>query len=173
MLHNIASYNPATLEKSALPILKGLSLCIEEPNPLRNEITNLPAFWKIISNLKVLPEAAANTFDVVSTIVAAQPPAITGDNYKEVVGTLNHYAAAGSVGAIVEQKRDKMANARKKEQKTTKPAKPRENEVVDRGYRAVLMIYQLTGRVPALIEQSRLQRNEGMFNPFSWLRSSC
>ena len=153
------------MEKAALPILKGLSLCIEEPSPLRNEVTNLPAFWKIISSLKVLPEASGNTFDIVSRIVAAQPPAVTGDNYKEVVATLNHYAAAGSVGAVVEQKRDRMANARKKEQKATKPAKPRENEVVDRGYKAVLMIYQLTSRVSALIEQSRLQRNEGKSHP--------
>lgn len=108
-----------------------------------------------------MPEAAANAFDIVSTVVAGQPPAITADNYKETVSLLNHYAAAGSVGAVIEQKRDKVANARKKEQKLTKPAKPRENEVVDRGFRAVVMIYRLTSRVPALIEQSHLERNEG------------
>ena len=37
----------------------------------------------------------------------------------------------------------------------------RENEIVDRGFQAVVMIYQLTNRVPALIEQSHLERKEG------------
>ena len=37
-----------------------------------------------------------------------------------------------------------------------------ENDVVDRGYRAILMIHQLTNRVPSLIEQSHLERNEGI-----------
>ncbi len=39
----------------------------------------------------------------------------------------------------------------------------RENEVVDRGIQAVVMIYQLTNRVPALIKQSHLERKEGTF----------
>ena len=37
----------------------------------------------------------------------------------------------------------------------------RENEVVGRGFQAVIMIYQLTNRVPALIKQSHLERKEG------------
>ena len=37
-----------------------------------------------------------------------------------------------------------------------------ENEVVDRGFQAVVMIYQLTNRVPALIKQSHLERKEGI-----------
>ena len=37
----------------------------------------------------------------------------------------------------------------------------RENKVVDRGFQAVVMIYQLTNRVPALIKQSHLERKEG------------
>lgn len=40
-----------------------------------------------------------------------------------------------------------------------------ENEVVDRGFKAVVMIYQLTNRVPALVEQSHLERNEGKLCP--------
>lgn len=36
-----------------------------------------------------------------------------------------------------------------------------ENEVVDRGFQAVVMVYQLTNRVPALIKQSHLERKEG------------
>ena len=40
-----------------------------------------------------------------------------------------------------------------------------DNEVVDRGFKAVIMIFQLTNRVPALIEQSHLERNEGATSP--------
>jgi len=161
ILHTIASYDQATLEKAAMPTLKGLSLCIQNPSPLRNEITNTPDFWSIIRSLQTVPEAAGNAFDIVARVVAGQPPAVTADNYKETVSLLNHYAAAGSVGGAIEQKRDKNANARKRDQKPTKQAKPRENEVVDRGFKAVLMIYRLTSRVPGLIEQSHLERNEG------------
>lgn len=141
-------------------MLKGLNLCIQDPSPLRNEITNTPDFWGIIRSLHTMPEAAANAFDILSRVVAGQPPAVTADNYKETVSLLNHYAAAGSIGAVIEQKRDKNATGRKKE-KPTKQAKPRENETVDRGFKAVVMIYRLTSRVPVLIEQSHLERNEG------------
>ena len=37
-----------------------------------------------------------------------------------------------------------------------------ENDVVDRGYKAILLIHKLTNRVPSLIEQSHLERNEGI-----------
>lgn len=107
-----------------------------------------------------MPEAAGNAFELVTRVAAGSPPAVTADNYKDTVSLLNQYAAAGSVGAVIEQKRDKIANARKRE-KPTKPTKPRENEIVDRGFKAVIMIYRLTSRVPALIEQSHLERNEG------------
>lgn len=143
-----------------MPILKGLSLCIETPSPLRNEITNTPDFWSIIRSLHTVPEAAGNAFDLVARVVAGQPPAVTADNYKETISLLNQYAAAGSVGAIVEQKRDKNAN--RKREKPPKSVKPRENEIVDRGFKAVVMIYRLTNRVPSLIEQSHLERNEGI-----------
>lgn len=36
-----------------------------------------------------------------------------------------------------------------------------DNDVVDRAFQAVVMIYQLTSRVPTLIRQSHLERNEG------------
>ena len=42
---------------------------------------------------------------------------------------------------------------------------PSEIEVVDRGFKAVTMIYHLTDRVPSLIEQSHLERNEGTDAP--------
>lgn len=38
-----------------------------------------------------------------------------------------------------------------------------DNEVVSRGMKAVTTIFQLSSRVPALIEQSHLERKEGRF----------
>ena len=143
-----------------MTILKGLSLCLNGPSPLRNEITTTPDFWSLIRRVHTLPETAGNTFDLVAKFVAEQPTSVTADNYKEVVSLMNQYAAAGSVGAVLEQKRDTNAQGRKRE-KPNKPARPRENETVDRGYKAVIMVYRLTSRVPALIEQSHLQREEG------------
>ena len=37
----------------------------------------------------------------------------------------------------------------------------RESELVKRGMKAVNMIFQLSGRVPMLIERSQLERKEG------------
>ena len=101
-----------------MPILKGLTLCIRDPTPLRNEITSTPDFWSIIRSLHEIPEAAGRTFDLVAKVVSGPPPAVTADNYKDTVSLLNRFAAAGSVGAMIEQKRDNYA--RRKE----KPAKP-------------------------------------------------
>ena len=143
-----------------MPILKGLGLCIQEPTPLRNEITNTPDFWSIMRSLHSVPEAAGNVFEIVARITAGNPPAVTADNYKEIVSLLNQYAAAGSIGAAIEQQRDRNGNTRKRE-KPIKSTKPRENEVVDRGFKAIIMIYRLTGKVPSLIQQSHLERNEG------------
>ena len=122
VLHTIASYDQSVLEKTSTLILIGLTLCIQDPSPLKNEITNTPDFWSIIRSLYVLPEAAGKAFGLVETVVAGRQTAVTADNYKEVVSLLKGFAAAGSVGAIVEQNSDK--NARRKE-KSMKPAKPR------------------------------------------------
>lgn len=40
-----------------------------------------------------------------------------------------------------------------------------ENGVVERGFQAVVMVYQLTNKVPTLIKQSHLERKEGTFSP--------
>ena len=122
ILHTIAGYDQSILEKTSMPILNGLTLCIRDPSPLRNEVTNTPDFWSIIHSLHVLPEAAGKAFDVVARVVAGHQAAVTADNYKEIISLLNGFAAAGSVGAVVEQNRDKIA---RRKEKLTKSAKPR------------------------------------------------
>ena len=121
ILHTIAGYDQSILEKASMLILKGLTLCIRESSPLRNEITNTPDFWSIIRSLHTLPEAAGKAFNVVASVVAGQQAAVTADNYKDTVSLLNAFAAAGSIGAVVEQNRDKTARRKEKPTKTGKP----------------------------------------------------
>ena len=66
-------------------------------------------------------EVAGSVFALLENIAAGQPPAVTADNYEPTVGLLNAFATSGSVGAVIEQKRDKDA----RRQKPSKPAKPR------------------------------------------------
>lgn len=120
-MHTISSFEQAVLEKVASPVLKGFAICTKNPGPLRNEITNTPDFWSVMRSLQDNAEVAASVFDLADTVVAGQPSAVTADNYESTVGLLNGFATAASVGAVIEQKRDR--NSRK--QKPSKPAKPR------------------------------------------------
>ena len=122
ILHTIAGYDQAILEKSSEPILDGLKLCVQDPSPLRNEVINTPDFWSIIRSLHGLPEAAGKAFDLVAAVIAGQQVAVTADNYKDIISLLNAFAAAGSVGAVLEQSREKTA---RKKERSTRPDKPR------------------------------------------------
>ena len=173
ILHTISSLNQPTLEKSALPILKGLTLCIREPTSLRSEIVNSPDFWSTIRSLHSLPEASHHVFDLVQSIINDTPSAVTADNYEATVTLLKDFAVAGSVGAVMEQRRDKNPRTRKPPKQlgvksVTLPLHTpslylmasRDNEFVERGVKAVKAIYQLSSRVPKLIEKSHLERTE-------------
>jgi len=121
VLHTISSFNQTILEKAASPVLKGFAICTKKPGPLRSEITNTPDFWSVLQSLQDNAEVAASVFDLAETVVAGQTSAVTADNYESTVRLLNGFATAASVGAVIEQKRDR--NSRK--QKPSKPAKPR------------------------------------------------
>ena len=123
ILHTISSLDPSTMQKSALPILKGLAICMRGPRPLRNEIANTPDFWSTLRSLHVIVDAARSVFDLLVGIMADTPSAITADNYEFAVMALNDFATAGSAGAIVEQKRDR--NVRR-----SKQVKPLNTELV-------------------------------------------
>lgn len=67
-------------------------------------------------NLRNLHEAAPSVFELLESVVienvgTGASSSITSDNYEFVVSLLNDFATAGSIGAIIEQKRDR--NARK------------------------------------------------------------
>ncbi|KAL8831454.1 MAG: hypothetical protein Q9191_000865 [Dirinaria sp. TL-2023a] len=121
VLHTISSFEQSVLEKAAAPILKGLAVCLRKTGPLRNEVTNTPDFWSLLQSLHDSQDVAGSVFALLENIAAGQPSAVTADNYEPTVGLLNAFATSGSVGAIIEQKRDKDA----RRQKPSKPAKPR------------------------------------------------
>ena len=120
VLHTISSLDSTIAEKCALPIMKGLTLCIRGPRRLRNEIANTPDFWSNMRNLHNHDKAADIVFELLTVIMADNPSAVTADNYESVVLLLNDFASAGSVGAVIEQKRER--NARKSKQ--TRPIEP-------------------------------------------------
>ena len=100
--------------------MKGVAICIQEPSPLRNEMINTPDFWSLLQSLKGHSEVAPNVFELISKTVTSQHSSVTADNYEATVSLLNSFATAGSVGAVIEQKKDR--NARRS--KATRASKP-------------------------------------------------
>ena len=82
---------------------------------------NTPDFWSLLQSLKGHSEVAPNVFELITKAVTSQPSSVTADNYEATVSLLNSFATAGSVGAVIEQKKDK--NARRA--KPTRASKPR------------------------------------------------
>ncbi|KAL8938087.1 MAG: hypothetical protein Q9216_004085 [Gyalolechia sp. 2 TL-2023] len=173
VLHTISSFSQPKLEKSAALILKGLIICIKESGTLRNEIINTPDFWSTIERIHTVPGVSAGVFSLLKAIIEDRSPAVTADNYEFVVGLLNSYANAGGAAAASQRQRDPTS----RRPQTQEQSKTREIEVFQRGEEAVHFVQQLTGRVPALIEQSHLERNEAWityWSPiFECLRVQC
>ena len=170
ILHTISGYEQSTLETAELEITQGLALCLRHPSPLRSEMTNTPDFWLILRSLHARPSVADRIYDIIRNVVEAKPTAVTADNYEAVISLLTGFASAGSIGAAVEQQRDKKLPEQREKRQQKRDPSPRkptseEREAVERGHRAVVMIYQLTGRIPGLIEQSHLERREGKLLP--------
>ncbi|KAI9822830.1 MAG: GDP/GTP exchange factor for ARF [Phylliscum demangeonii] len=173
ILHAISSLDPSMQEKSASLILKGIVRCIKKPGPLRNEMVNSPDFWAILQGIHSLSDIAPAVFNVMEHLTARNSLAITADNYEAAVALLNDFASAGGTGAILEQRQDGPGKRGKtvKQQKPlfvihsrflakTLTLQPRDNDVVKRGVEAVGLIHQLSSRVPALLEQSHLDREQ-------------
>ena len=166
ILHTISGYDQSVLETAEMEVTQGLALCLRQPSPLRSEMTNTPDFWLILRSLHGRPIVAGRIFDIIRNVVEAKPTAITADNYEAAISLLTGFATAGSVGATIEQQRDKRSPEQREKRHQKRDRSPRkptveEKEAVERGHKAVVMIYQLTGRIPGLIEQSHLERKEG------------
>ncbi len=123
VLHTIAGFNKDLFDKSAPLVLQGLSRCIKEPGPLRNEIMSSPDFWVILRKLTGVPESAPTVFEILEGVFMGSPPSIMADNYEPAVNLLNDFASAGSVGATVEQKQDKKSRRGQQAPKKSNPEK--------------------------------------------------
>ncbi|KAL8945832.1 MAG: hypothetical protein Q9183_007997, partial [Haloplaca sp. 2 TL-2023] len=171
----ISSFTQPKLEKSAALVLKGLNICIKESGSLRNEIFNTPDFWSTIERIHAIPAVSPIVFNLLKAIVEDKALAVTADNYEYVVGLLNSFANAGGAAAASQQRQQRESNGRKAP--AQEKASSRENDGIQRGGDAVYLVYQLTNRVPALISQSHLEKNEAWityWSPiFSCLRMQC
>jgi brefeldin A-resistance guanine nucleotide exchange factor 1 len=156
ILHGISSFDQDILEHSALPVLGGLSRCINGAGSLRNEIIISPDFWSILQRLHLHGQSAPMVFQLLQGIIDSAPPTITADNYESAISLANDFANAGSVGSIEERRRDTIV----RRPRAGKQEKISENYTVTRGIKAINIIYQMTGRVPSLIQQSHLEKNE-------------
>jgi brefeldin A-resistance guanine nucleotide exchange factor 1 len=121
VLHAISSFDQERLDNSALPILKGLSRCVSSPGPLRNEVTSSPDFWSILQRLHKHKEGAEMVFNLLQSVSNSTPSAVTADNYESAVSLANDFATAGSIGAVLEQRRDVAARRSKGDKQPPKP----------------------------------------------------
>lgn len=175
VLHTISGFDQDILETVATPTVKGLSRCIAHAGRLRNEVTISPDFWSILQRLHQHDEVAPMVFDLLQNIVESMHTIVTADNFESAVSLANDFVSAANVGSIDERQRDAMA----RRTKGAKQPKPRydgfgypsisarssqiysENQIVTRGIKAIGLIYDLTRRVPTLIQQSHLEEREG------------
>jgi len=121
VLHTISSFKKDLFDKSAPLVLLGLTQCIKEPGPLRNEIMTSPDFWVILRNLTRNVKSAPTVFEILEGVAVGSPPTIMADNYESAVKLLNDFASAGSIGSTVEQKQDKKVKRGQQLQKQAKP----------------------------------------------------
>ncbi|KAK6384365.1 uncharacterized protein PV06_10989 [Exophiala oligosperma] len=156
VLHAISSFDDAVLDRTAAAITKDLASCIDGPAALTNEITTSPDFWSTLQRLHQHKTEAEKVFSILTTLATSMPTTVTADNFESVIGLANDFAAAGSIGSIQEKRRDFAA----KRGHQAKPARDEDIAVVQRANKAISLIYQLSDRVPGLIAQSHLERNE-------------
>ncbi|KAF2121528.1 cytohesin-2 [Lophiotrema nucula] len=155
LLHTFSKFDPELLKQSAQPLLKGLSDCCKGPNGLRIELASSPDFWAILNTLHNVPEAAGDVFQLVEDLTTSTAPGISADNYEAAIALLNEFATAAQVGARQEQLYEQAVKRGKAPKK-----KPESNEIVVRGSKAMTIVFEMSSRAPAFIQQSHLETNE-------------
>jgi brefeldin A-resistance guanine nucleotide exchange factor 1 len=161
ILHAFSSFDGSLLQRSALPLLKGILDCMKNSSSgLRSEMSTSPDFWVIQHNLQAVPEAAPYVFKILEDLAGPPHTGITVDNYEPAVALLNSFASAGSIGAEDERMRDLASRRGNKQQPAPKAPKPKHREEVLRGTKSVAIVYSLTSRVPAFITASHLETTE-------------
>lgn len=102
LLHSISTLPPKVLGKTAELVLSGLSLCVDQPGPLRSEMMTSPDFWKLLQSLARNRESAPMVFVILERGTTGNPPAIMADNYEAAVTLLNEFASAAKPRAVPE-----------------------------------------------------------------------
>lgn len=170
ILHHIATLDRGILVKSSLPIITGIKNCLQGPTSLKSQMVISPDFWVLLRSLLMLNHVSQEVFEATE-YVTTEASNVSSDNYVAVVTLLNDFALKGSVGSVFEQQQDKLHLADRKKGGAgsvgkagkAKPVQLKDRpdkEVVERGIKAVGMIYGLTTRVPTLIAQSHLEKKE-------------
>jgi brefeldin A-resistance guanine nucleotide exchange factor 1 len=176
LLHTISTLPQEALGKNSDLVLQGLSLCIEESGPLRREMMTSPDFWAILRTLAQRPEAAALVFEILEKGSTGTPPAIMADNYEAAISLLNDFASAAnprqpSMQALSPRAQRHNPPKQDKKQYARTSAQPIDNsltksdrnaEAVSRGSKAINMLYNMTDRIPHLMQQSQLESSEGL-----------
>ncbi|KAL1902276.1 GDP/GTP exchange factor for ARF [Sporothrix stenoceras] len=157
LLHAVSSFHKDTLKSTATVILNGLKLCIATPGPLRSEIMTSPDFWAVLGTLSRYEESAPTVFEILESGVSGSPPAILADNYEAAIILCNEFATAASIGAIAEQQLDRK---NRRVSRAPRQDKASDNAAVQRGIKAINIIYNMTSRIPYLMKQSHLESSE-------------
>lgn len=121
MLHAISSFDDATIDRTAVSVITGLSDIISSADPLKNELANSPDFWSILQRLHSHKDQSQKVFDILEITVKADTPIVAADNYESAVSLANDFATAASVGAAQEHKRDPATRRGRPQQKQAKP----------------------------------------------------
>jgi golgi-specific brefeldin A-resistance guanine nucleotide exchange factor 1 len=167
IIHSFSSFSQDLLNRSAIPLLQGIIDCMKYgSSSLRSEMAASPDFWAILLTLHTVPEASPYVFRVLEYLCAPPSTGITVDNYEPALKLLDGFASLGSAGAADEQRRDTATatarNARssggssREKQQPAKSPRPKHRAEVDRGLKALLIVFGLTSRVPAFITSSQL-----------------
>lgn len=166
VLHALSSFPDSVLDQTAPAITSGLTPCIAQPSPLRNDITSSPDFWSLLQRLhqhKSETEAVFNALVTLTSNIQPSTTAALSTYYESAISLASSFATAGSVGATAEQRRDVALR------RGQKPKSPDAQVVaiVQRALQALSIILELSSHAQTLITQSHLDRAEAWSAYFS------
>lgn len=156
LLHTISGLPKPVLGKASELILSGLTICIDQPGPLRSEMMTSPDFWSILHTLATASGSSGQVFDILEKGTQGSPPAIIADNYEAAISLLNAFASA----AAPKPAPDSPNHGGQRRPEQPKKRMIFNEEAVERGSKAVNIIHSMTGRIPQLMQQSQLESSE-------------
>ncbi|KAL2761235.1 hypothetical protein ACRALDRAFT_1059151 [Sodiomyces alcalophilus JCM 7366] len=156
LLHTICNFSRDTLSKSSIFIVRGIKACIDGPAPLRHEIMTSPDFWSIMGALATRYDAAPVVFELLERACTGVPPTIMANNYEAAIILLGEFASAAG--------REMLAEPDQGQEHHIPPQgdlqSANKSGPVSRGIRSIATMYNMTKRIPELIDQSHLESRE-------------